>query len=98
MAKRQKEDLSILEYRLDVLERRLDSLEKLVNTGKTDNINTELLGMLLSMVKQNIQQPQQQNNTSTPAIKQQEESPQDETITKVSCGETFMFNRRRTLV
>lgn len=97
MAKRKDDSMQIFEYRLDVLERRLDTIERLLHSNKNENINTELLSMLLNVVKQNIP-TQKTNDTEMQQPNHKAVSLSDESIPPTTCTESFLFNRRRTLI
>lgn len=99
MAKyKQRDDMDVFTYRMDSLERRLENIEKAIQTlqtSKTD-VNTELLHMLLGLVKQQAApahhvvaaSAQQKEPASPVASKAQNECPPPE----------FSFGRRRTVV
>lgn len=92
MSQKQRE-LDLILYRLETLEKRIDNIERAMLTQKSENINTELLNVVLSMVR-----PQaHQHHTETPVgviSASQQIQHQADTVP----GSSFMFNRRKTVV
>lgn len=94
----------IIMYRLDMLERRLGEIEKAMLTKSDSGINTELLNIILSMVKKQI--PQQEDAptheahqvASSAASKAAPQAQAAPCLVPAEPGASFMFNRRKTVV
>jgi tetrahydromethanopterin S-methyltransferase subunit G len=94
MSKRQADEINLINYRLDTLEKRLENIEKLVQSSKNDNINTELLNIVLSLVKPSLSQ--KLDNESPPTSQRVETSKANPTVE--DCGSSFLFGRRKTVL
>lgn len=96
MAKR-REDLDLIMYRLDTIDKRIDTLERAVlSRGDSSSINTELLNIVLGMVRQQAQPQVVQHqesvvSSSASSVEAQQKAP-------VDCGSSFLFNRRKTVI
>lgn len=83
-----KNEVEFLTYRIDMLEKKLETIEKLLLTHNKSDINSEILKLLLNVVKGQVAAPADAPATAPPAPRSQ--SPER--------GDLFGFNRRRTIV
>lgn len=81
-----KNELEFLTYRIDLIEKKLETIEKLLLTHNKTDINSEILKLLLNVVKGQVMPS---SDTSTPPPIR---SPSPEK------GDLFGFSRRRTIV
>lgn len=94
MSKRQADEINLINYRLDTLEKRIDNIEKLVQSSKNDNINTELLNIVLSLVKPSLSQKVENERISATTQHVESQKPN----AAEDCGSSFLFNRRKTII
>lgn len=88
-----KNEVDFLSYRIDMLEKKLDSIEKLLLSHNKTDINSELLKLLLNMVK--APSAESAPAAATTATKQPSTSPRAQSPER---GDLFGFARRRTIV
>jgi len=91
MSQKQRE-LDLMLYRLDTLEKRFDQIERAILTQKSENINSELLNIVLSLVRPHNHQSANKV-AATPVPQSQIQHP-----TEPIPGSTFMFTRRKTVL
>jgi hypothetical protein len=104
-SKYKRDETDLMAYKLEVLERRLDNIERTLmshQTSSKNDINTELLHMLLGMVKQQSQPTltptlAQHPVTSTSVLASAECALSDTVPAVHDQMDTFGFGRRRTL-
>jgi len=96
MAKR-RDDIDLIMYRLDTIEKRMDTIERALLNKNDSSINTELLSIVLNMVRQQTHAPQRHseqqahgNVASEPSSIQHDKQE--------NCGSSFLFNRRKTII
>lgn len=96
MASRKKEELDIMTYRLDSIERRIELLERtlLTNKSESSSINSELLGLVVSMLKQ--QTPTHIPTSTSTSTNQLHETK--ECDAPITLGQSLAFARRKTIV
>jgi hypothetical protein len=85
-----KNELEFLTYRIDVLEKKLETIEKLLLSHNKTDINSELLKMLLNMMKGQIAPEATPPPLTVPKSPPRSHSPEK--------GDLFGFARRRTIV
>lgn len=86
--------IDLLVYRLDTIEKRLDNMEKtLLSKSDAGSINTELLNIVLNMMRQQTTQQEVQIPKSTSPVSENDSAANDNCV-----GRTFMFERRKTIV
>lgn len=102
MSVKRRDELDLVQYRLDALERRLESVERaLLSKSDSGSINTELLNIVLSMVRNPSHTPSASGPTTTTQsapvapIEASTTQPAGECST---IGKSFMFDRRKTVV
>jgi hypothetical protein len=88
-----KNEVEFLTYRIDMLEKKLETIEKLLLSHNKTDINSELLKLLLNMVKG--QAVTEAAAPATPASKPSSQSPRSQSPER---GDLFGFSRRRTIV
>lgn len=97
MSKR-RDETEIFNYRLDALEKKIEKIEQMLTSKESGNINTELLNIVLSMVRpqQPMQVVQPAASSAVPAVAS--EPVGSDAASGPNCGNTFMFHRRKTMI
>lgn len=96
MAKSRNADYDLIMYRLDTMDKRLDQIERTIQSKNDGSINTELLNIVLSMVRS---QAPVVPNVPNKVVESSGVTTQSEGVVEPSpCGSSFMFNRRKTVV
>jgi hypothetical protein len=96
--KLQSDEFELLQYKLDLLDRRLDKLEQIAHTKAGNSVNTELLQMIMMLMRQQI--PVQETQI---APKQQQSVSEQQPMTvpgqvPISNGDLMdAFARKRTM-
>lgn len=98
-----REDNQMLSYKIDVLERRLENIEKAVlnnSSSSSNNINSELLHMLMEMLKQQtlapVAAPTKTSDTHKRTACSQNNAPDQED--NVDKHGHYGFQRRGTII
>lgn len=102
--KYKRDETDLLSYKVDVLERRIDNIERILLNGQTskNDVNTELLHMLLEMIKQQnnptpfvTPEPSRERASSPPKRTEADSSASGQPAER---GDHFGFQRRRTII
>ena len=100
MAGKRRDDLDLIMYRLDTIEKRMDTLERALLNKNDSSINTELLNIVLSMVRQQaapVAAAVAGTQESVASVEKGAATKHADDAASV-CGQSFMFNRRKTVI
>lgn len=99
MSVKRRDELDLVQYRLDTLERRLESVERTL-LSKTDSgsINTELLNIVLNMVRGSPSYPSPAKASTEPPDQLTTTTPDACDNSHSTVGKSFIFDRRKTVV